>query len=151
MKKIIALSSLFLICMYACNNTDTQAGKSENDVDAARNFIQAALDGNYDKARTYMLSDKINQERLDAVERLSQRMSSDERKGLAGASINIHNVSKVNDSSTIVIFSNSFRNDKDTLRVVKQNDNWLVDFNYYFTHGADTSLAIPLLKDSTNK
>ncbi|MEO8406631.1 MAG: hypothetical protein ABI480_18610 [Chitinophagaceae bacterium] len=149
MKKIIALSSIFLLTIYACNNADKQAGKSENDVDAARNFIQAGLDHNYDKARTYMLQDKINQQRMDAAERIP--MSDERRKGLAGASINIHSVNKINDTSTIVIFSNSYVNKWDTLRVVKQNDNWLVDFNYYFTHGADTSLAIPLLKDSTNK
>ena len=149
MKKILPVSIL-LLALCACNNSD-QSGKSENDVDAARNFIQAALNGDYDKARTYMLPSPINEERMDAVQRVSLRFSPDERKGLAGSSINIHNVNKLNDSATIVIYSNSFKNDWDTLRVIKEKENWLVDFNYTFTHGADSSLAVPVLKDSTNK
>ena len=147
MKKILP-ASLLLLSLCACNNSD-QSGKSENDVDAARNFIQAALNGDYDKARTFMLPSPINEERMDAIERVS--LPPDERKGLAGASINIHNINKLNDTATIVIYSNSFKNDWDTLRVIKQKENWLVDFNYIFTHGADSSLAVPVLKDSTNK
>ena len=148
MKKIIPVAAL-LISIYACNNEDRQSAKSENDVDAARNFIQAALNGDYQKARTYMLPDPINQERMDAIERVS--LPADEKKGLAGASINIHNVSKINDTATIVIYSNSFRNDWDTLRVIRQKGEWLVDFNYYFTHGADSTTALPVLNDSKNK
>lgn len=145
MKKLIRLTPFLLLCLSACNDAG-QNIKSENDVDAARNFIQAALNGDYQKARGYMLPDPINEQRMDAIERVPLR--ADEKKGLAEASINIHNVNKINDTATIVIYSNSFKNDWDTLRVIKQNDQWLVDFNYYFTHDSDSSLALPVLKDS---
>lgn len=148
MKKIVRLTPFLLLCLLACNDAG-QNMKSENDVDAARNFIQAALNGDYNKARGYMLPNQINEQRMDAIERVPLR--SDEKKGLAEASINIHNVSKINDTATIVIYSNSFKNDWDTLRVIKQKDQWLVDFNYYFTHDSDSSLAVPDLKDNTPK
>lgn len=142
MKKLVPLFSLLLLCLGACNNADRQnTGESENDVDAARNFIQSALAGDYEKARTYMLTDSTNQERMNAVERVN--LSPEEKKGLAGASINIHDVSRpVKDSVTIVIYSNSFKNNRDTLKVLKQNGKWLVDFDYLFTHDTD-SLAMP--------
>jgi Domain of unknown function (DUF4878) len=136
MKKILTLSSFLLFCFGACKNQDKQTGKSENDLDAARNFIQAALYGKYDEAKIYMLRDSINEERMRLMERV--RLSSDEKAGLASASINIHNVNPVNDSTTIIIYSNSFKNDKDTLKVVKIKGQWLVDFNYLFEHDKDT-------------
>ncbi|MEI9945958.1 MAG: hypothetical protein WDN26_17275 [Chitinophagaceae bacterium] len=150
MKNKISIFSFLLFCLYACNNSkDTPA--SESDVDAARNFIQAALEGDFEKAKTFMLTDSLNIERMNAIERV--KLSPDEKKGLANASINIHEVSsKVKDSVTIVIYSNSFKNNWDTLKVVKHEGQWLVDFNYLFAHDSD-SLSVPLLPktDSTIK
>ena len=83
-----------------------------------------------------MIRDSVNKEQMNAIERVN--LSADEKRGLAAASINIHNVNRLNDSTTIVIYSNSFKNNWDTLRAVKKNDEWLVDFNYLFNHDMDT-------------
>ena len=74
--------------------------------------------------------------RMNMIERVN--LLPDEKKGLATASINIHNVSRVNDSTTVVIYSNSFKNNWDTLKAVRQKGQWLVDFNYLFDHESDT-------------
>lgn len=135
MKKILPLASFLLFCLYACND-DKKEPASENDVDAVRNFIQAALEGNYTKARTFMIPDSVGLERMSNIERVN--LSPDEKKGLATASINVHAVNRVNDSTTIVIYSNSFKNNRDTLRALKLKGQWLVDFNYLFDHDKDT-------------
>jgi len=44
----------------------------------------------------------------------------------------------VNDSTSIVIYSNSFKNNPDTLKVIKTGGKWLVDFKYLYLHDADT-------------
>ena len=135
MKKIFYFFS-FLLCFGACNNGNNETPKAENDVDAIRNFIQFALYGEYEKAKAYMLRDSINKEQMNAIERVN--LSPEEKRGLATASIIIHNVNRLNDSTTIVIYSNSFKNNRDTLRAVRQNGEWLVDFNYLFNHDMDT-------------
>ena len=135
MKKIIILSSFLLFCFSNCKNGDKKP-ESENDLDAVRNFIQSSLEGNYEKAKTYMLPDSINNDRMTMIE--GANLKPEEKKGLAAASINIHNVRRINDSTTIVIYSNSFKNNWDTLRAVKQNGQWLIDFNYLFEHDSDT-------------
>jgi hypothetical protein len=139
MKKIIPFAFLFFIT--ACNDSDKSG--SENDVDAARNFINAALAGDYNKARSFMLRDSANEEHMNLIERVN--LSPDEKKGLAGATINIHTIKKLNDSSTVVIYSNSFKNNWDTLKVVRNEGQWLVDFDYLFDHDSDT-LAFPSVK-----
>jgi hypothetical protein len=131
--------------LAACTNADKDTvNESENDVDAARNFIQSALYGDYDKASTFMLSDSVNQERMNVIKRIN--LTKEEKTGLAGSSLNIHNVDRRNDSTTIVIYSNSFKNNWDTLKVVKQEGKWLVDFKYLFEHSSDTTnVAAPIL------
>ena len=82
---------------------------------------------------------------MHAIERVN--LSPDEKKGLAAASINIHRVLPINDTATVVIYSNSFKNNWDTLRVIRESGKWLVDFNYLFDHDSDTTVHYPETKD----
>ena len=93
-----------------------------------------------------MVPDSISMERMGNIERV--HLSAEEKKGLAAASINVHNITRRNDSTTIVIYSNSFKNNWDTLRAIKLKGQWLVDFNYLFDHDSDTLVN---MKDSLSK
>ena len=147
MKKLF-IYSLLLIAITACNSEDRKAPESENDVDAARNFIRSALDGRYDLAKKYMLQDSVNLQYLENVAQRSYAKASDEvTRAYKASGINVHNVSRTNDSTTVVIFSNTYKNDRDTLKVVKENSKWLVDFKYLYQHNIDSS-QIKARKDS---
>ncbi len=132
----------------ACKHKDKVA-KSENDIDAARNFIQAALKGDFNKARTYLLTDSINVNWMDIAERSYMKADPETQYGYRNASIHIHDVSyPVKDSVTVVVYSNSLMNNHDTLKVVKQKGQWLIDLKYLYQHDADTKQPLPVLKDS---
>ena len=137
MKRTDKLFLLLLFFAAACNNKKEDK-KPENDIDAARDFIQAALYGKFDQAKTYLLQDSANLQYLDAVERNYQKMDAETKSNYHDASINIHNVNPVNDSTTIIVYSNSFKKIQDTLRILKVNQQWLVDLKYLFQHDRDT-------------
>jgi hypothetical protein len=140
---------LFLLFSFIACKTKDKVAKSENDIDAARDFLQAALEGNFDKARTFMLPDSKNVNWMDISERSYMRNDEETKYGYRKASIHIHDISyTVKDSVTIVIFSNSFMNNHDTLKVVKKDGQWLVDIKYLFEHATDTLAMKPVLKDS---
>jgi hypothetical protein len=132
-----ALIFSLLFLLMACN--PEQETKSDNDMDAARNFLDAALKGDYKDASVYMLKDSANLEYLNVTKRSYQRLSPDERTKLRAASLRFFDTQQINDSTTITIFANSYKNDKYTLRIVKTNGQWLVDLKYLFEHGMDTS------------
>lgn len=143
MKRYITIisSSLFLL-LTACSNADKQGtAKSENDIDAARNFIRAALDGKFNEAKGFLYNDSSNTEYFDAYRRNYQKIEPEIKRDYRESTINIHAVTQVNDSTTVVIYSNSFKNDHDTLKVLKKNDQWLVDLKYLFQH--DDTLHLP--------
>lgn len=135
MKNTFYLCLLLLVCFYACNN---ESGKeiptSENGVDAARNFIRSTMDGNYDKAKTFMLRDSQNSSQLTVYERYyNEKMKPDEKQNYKAASINIHEIKPINDSTTVILYSNTFfRKDTHQLKSVRIDGRWLVDFKYYF-------------------
>ncbi|MGC4038862.1 MAG: hypothetical protein QM764_23090 [Chitinophagaceae bacterium] len=147
---LITTTSFLLLFVAACkNSSDEGQPKSENDIDAARNFIRSALDGKFSEAKTFLLSDSSNNQFFDVYERGYQRVDADTKRSYHEATINIHNVNNLNDSTTIVIFSNSFKNDRDTLRVIKKNNQWLVDLKYLFNHDMDSLNAPPPIGKDT--
>jgi len=129
----------FLFLLMACN-PDKQETKSDNDMDAARNFLDAALKGDYKDASVYMLKDSANLEYLNVTQRGYKNLSPDEKAKLKAASLRFFDTQQVNDSTTVTIFANSYKNDKDTLRIIRTQGQWLVDLKYLFEHDADTSI-----------
>jgi len=149
MKRNYLISLFLLFLLYACKNEDKPStGTSENNVDAARNFIRALLDGKFREARAYMLNDSINTNYLDVVERFYQRDVQDNKDGYRTSTIHIHSVDSLNDSTTVVVYSNSFKNNPDTLKVLKVKDQWLVDLKYLYEHDRDTLYKKKILKDT---
>jgi len=141
MKIIVQLSSLLLLFLSGCISSDKKADATpEDDLDAARNFIRAALDGDYAKARTFLLADSMNTEYMNLSERkFNQTMTPEVKTGYKKASINIHEVKNINDSTSVISYSNSyFKKDTQHLKVVKLNNKWLVDFKYYFETKKDS-------------
>jgi hypothetical protein len=139
MKKIFYGSSLLLVSLIACNSDDRQSTSTTSDsaVDAARNFIQAALVGDFERAKKFMVNDSLNHEDLNAIQRLNERLSKEEKEKYQEASIRIHQDRKLNDSTRIIYYSNSFKNKQDSLKVIKTNNEWLVDFKFMF-HKTDS-------------
>lgn len=138
MRSIFILSFLFLQFFYACSGGEGErTGEittSENDVDAARNFIRSALDGKYDRARKFMIQDSLNNQYIDLFQRnYESRMDPEDKRGYRESSINIHDIRQLNDSTTIVNYSNSFKKKNDSLMVVRRDNQWLVDLKYSFS------------------
>lgn len=137
MKSVLPFCFLFLL-FFACNSSDnTEIPASENDVDAARNFIQAALEGHYDDARNLVVQDSVNNAWIDILRRnYQEHMSQADKAGYRAASINIHKVQATNDSTTIINYSNSYKKQNDSLKVTRQNGEWRVDLGYSFPSSA---------------
>lgn len=131
---------LTLSLLSACGNEEKAPATSDNHVDAVRNFVRAALDGKFAEARMYMISDSVNNNYMDVAERSYANMSQENKDGYRASSIQFPSpMIAVNDSTSIVIYSNSFKNNPDTLKVVKTGGKWLVDFKYLYQHDSDTT------------
>ena len=150
MKKFLLLF-ITASTLGACNNTaETKKETGPSGLnDATRNFIRAALDGKFEEAKKYMLIDTPNVQYLNIAAGAYQRLDTVKKEGYAESSIIIHSSEeRIKDSLAIVIYSNSFMNNPDTLRVLKQNNNWLVDLKYLYEHDFDTTGQPQVLKDS---
>jgi hypothetical protein len=149
MKTHLLTALIFSVILIACNNSKPAPGEEAPGLmDATRNFIRAALDGKFDEARKFLLTDSANVHYLNIAEGLYNKLAAAEKEKFATASILIHSKEeKIKDSIAVVIYSNSYKNNRDTLRLFKQNNNWLVDLKYLYEHDYDT-LMLQIRKDT---
>lgn len=126
--------SAFIFC--ACSSGPDRSDStqtSENEIDAARNFIGLALDGKWDDARGLIVDDSLNNTYLDLAQRnYQQRLDLNTKIQYRNASINIHSVNTQGDSVSVVHYANSYKKQPDSVKVVKYNSRWLVDLKYSF-------------------
>jgi len=103
-------------------------------MDAASKFIRAALDGDYTKARSFLVKDTTNKQTMDNYEDFyNNNRTPEDKKAYKEASIRfLKETHKVNDSVTIVYYSNSYMNKPDSLKVVRINGEWFIDLNFTF-------------------
>ena len=121
------------LLLVACNNVHSYQ-KAEDPQDAGRQFIRAALDGDYDRARFYLYGDSTNQLLFDMWEKRYDRMPHEERKKYRDADIRPIDIHPVNDSITSYTYANSYKNDTTTIRVVRIKGDWLVDLKEILNH-----------------
>ena len=123
MKYLILIASLVIV---SCNSGKRQFPKAENALDAGREFINACLTGDFAKAAFFSDSRAGENLKLQEIERKYRLKDKEERQQYRTASINIREVKELNDSITLIYFSNSVDKVSDSLAVVKQKDNWRV-------------------------
>lgn len=132
MKSVFTAGLCLLLFLIACTNNDQRASGRETDVETARNFIRASLDNDFDAARSFLLDDSSNREYLDIAARNRGGLSREENRSYKEASIRIHDTKPLNDSTSIITYSNSYKNKKDALKVMRLNGEWRVDLKYSF-------------------
>ncbi len=124
MKKII---TAFLLVTIAACNSDHSYKKAEDAQDAAREFIRASLDGNYEKAQYYLLGDSTNRYLFERWKGSYDNLSKDEKDKYKDAEILVLDIHTINDSVTSYRYLNSYKKDTTTFKVMRIRGEWVVD------------------------
>ncbi len=133
MKKLfIMLVAAF--SFVACTNTETKVAEKESDKpedaqDAGRLFIRASLDGDYNKALSYMVKDSMNIMILKKWKNDNyDKLSNEDKINYKNANILPIKIENINDSLVSYAYSNTFKkNDTTVLFIVREKDAWKID------------------------
>lgn len=122
---------LTLVLLYSCNND-----KKENPstaLDAGRAFIRASLDGDFSVAEKLILKDTQNQQLFDSYKSYYERLPQEKKKHYKEANYTINKYAAINDSATIINYSNDYMNKPMEIKVVQENKEWKIDFKYTYS------------------
>jgi len=130
MKRSLIVTAVFLLIFIGCNNS-ASVDKSDP-LGAGRGFIEASLKGDYITAKKYLLEDSTNLQYFQGLKDFNSKMDVENRRGYSDANIIIDSSIAKSDSVNIIYYTNSFKNKPSKIKLVKRNNEWLVDFKYTF-------------------
>ena len=125
---LITLSFSFVL--LSCNDHKNYL-PADNALGAGREFIDACLKGDLDKASFYMLPETENKQLLNKVITQFQNSTDLKKKQLSESSIIIIDVSYISQKEVVINYKYSFDGYARKIKVLAQSSgNWLVDFKY---------------------
>jgi hypothetical protein len=126
------LFALILVSVISCKD-ESNLTPAQDAEEAGTRFIRASLDGDYAKARFYLLKDSTNLFLIKQQQSNYEQMGAGEKRDFRESSIRPIQILKENDSVTLYRYYYT-ANPKDTtsLRIKKQNGKWLVDLKSFF-------------------
>ena len=131
MKSKIVFAILGIALFSACNSNSKVPN---TDIEVARSFIKNILDNDFKAAETLVLEEDTNKQYFDLFKKEYESKSREDLENYRKADIIINEISPVNDSVSIINYSNSFKKDKSNkLKMVRVNNRWLVDLKYTFS------------------
>jgi hypothetical protein len=128
------IKSFFIVLLIAvCSSCNNGGAVPNTDIDVARAFIKDVLENNFAEAKSLVLDEDINNQYFDLSRKNFESKNKEELKKYKEADIIINELKNVNDSVTIVNYSNSYKKDMHSeVKVVKVNGKWLVDLKHTF-------------------
>mgnify|MGYP001552555590 CR=1 FL=1 len=132
MKKIIIGLLVVVSLISACSHS-AEVNKRDP-LESGRGFIESTLKGDFDEAQKYLLQDSVNMEYFNMYKDFNSGRSKEEKEGYKNANIIIDSTQNLSDSVSIITYSNTFKNKPSKIKLVKKNNDWLVDFKYTFNN-----------------
>lgn len=117
-----------MLSLAACSDKKDQ--RPETAMDTGRTFIRASLDGDFKTAEPLLLNDSANHQLFDSYKDSYAKISVEKKKGYKESSYQVNKMEELNDSTTIINYSNSFMNKPTEIKLVRMNKLWWVDFKY---------------------
>lgn len=122
----------FLVLVIASCTASHSKPVFDDPLESGREFIDASLKGDYDRAKTYMLVDSTNIKLLETLQNFYKKMTPAEKEGYKNANIIINPSEAVTDTTQVINYTNTYKNKPSRIKVVKRNNEWKVDFKYTF-------------------
>jgi len=130
MKVKLIIAFITFTLLNSCNDSRKNP---TTDIDVARSFIKDLLENDFKNAKEFLLDEESNNQYFELSKKEFEGKSKEVLKKYKESDIIVNELTPVNDSVSIVNYSNSFNKEKKyLLKVVRQNGRWWVDLKYTF-------------------
>ena len=119
-----------VVFLVACGNKKTRPTTS---LDTGRAFIKASLNGDFATAESLLSADSQNIQLFIAYKDYYSRMPDDKKQHYKNASYEINKFDDINDSTVIINYSNDYMNKPMSIKIIRVNGIWSVDFKYVYS------------------
>ncbi len=125
------LTVLSLVLFFACNSNSES--RPETAIDTGREFIRASLDGDFKKAESLLLKDTENVQLFESYKLFYNKLPAEKKVNYQKASYEINKYQDLDDSTTIINYSNSYMKKPMDIKVTRHSNTWAIDFKYTYS------------------
>ncbi len=127
--------ALIISCILLFAGCSSKKELPNTDIEVAKTFVKYVLENNFKEAATLVAKDAANDDYLKQLENSQQeKWSKEDAEQYKNADVIIYEVSNVNDTISIINYANSVKvQEKNKVKVVKINGQWMVDLKYTFS------------------
>ena len=130
-KKLFTLLFASIFLLNCQQQPDFEIASSP--LDGGRYFIESCLQGEFRKAKFYLVSDSTNQGHFEQISKSYYELDKEGRQQLRQASIQINEISAIDSSNSVINYQNSFEKVVHKLKVTQTKEGWKVDLKYTYT------------------
>ena len=130
-KKLFTLVFASIFLLSCQQQPDFEIATSP--LDGGRYFIESCLQGEFRKAKFYLLLDSANQGHFEQITKNYYELDKEGRQQLRQASIQINEISAIDSSNSVINYQNSFEKVVHKLKVTQTKEGWKVDLKYTYT------------------
>lgn len=127
--------ALIISCILLFAGCSSKKELPNTDIEVAKTFVKYVLENNFKEAATLVAKDAANDDYLKQLEKSQQeKWSKEDAEHYKNADVIIFEVSNLNDTISIINYANSVKvQEKNKIKVVKINGQWMVDLKYTFS------------------
>ena len=129
MKILFYLMIVFSI--FSC--TSDKKERPSTALDTGRMFINDCMNGDFESAEPLLLQDSTNNQLFTAFKEYYNKMPAEKKQHYKTDSYQINKYSDLNDTTTIINYSNDYMNKPMEIKIVRQHEIWCVDFKYTYS------------------
>ncbi len=122
--------SLTLVILFVCSCDNNKHEGPTTALDTGREFIRASLDGDFPAAEKLILPGDENLQLFQSYKLYYERLPEEKKQRYKDADYKINKFIDLNDSASIINYSNDYMNKPMEIKLVRQNKEWKVDFKY---------------------
>jgi len=126
---------LIISCILLFAGCSSKKELPNTDIEVAKTFVKYVLENDFKEAATLVAKDAANDDYLKQLEKSQQKKwSKEDAEQYKTADVIIYEVSNVSDTISIINYANSVKvQEKNKVKVVKINGQWMVDLKYTFS------------------
>ena len=129
--KIFSSLLLFSIILNSCSEKKDERPKTA--IETGRAFIKACLNGDFETSENLILKDDTNTRLFNTYKDFYNKMSTEQKNNYKNASYEINKLEEVNDSITIINYSNDYMKKPMEIKIIRRENIWSVDFKYTYS------------------
>ncbi len=133
MKSTFLILLLLSAVMIFISCSEEKKDRPNTAIETGTAFIKASLNGDFSTSESLILKDSSNSALFNAYKEYYEKLPAEKKLHYKQSSYEIIKLDEINDSVTIINFSNDYMNKPMDIKIVRVKNNWFIDFKYTYS------------------